>query len=178
MTGRPGDDDGLTLVEILVYLFVSVVVLGSLAVMFVNGLRAQTQATDRDSATGSGNVVSNSLLTSIRNASGFTVVDGSALIATVATGGEGWECRAWALTDGELRYTTAPTELSATDTSGWSVMARGVTGTLAGGSLFAATSDRALSIGLEIASGETAIPFTNGVTAQAVIDGAEADSCW
>jgi len=177
MTGRP-DDDGVTLVELLVYIFISVLLLGSLAVMFAGGLRAQTQATDRDSATGAGNVVSSSLLASIRNASEFTVIDGRALIAKVATGGTGWQCRAWSLGDGELRYRTSDTALSTSDASGWGVIASGVTGTLSGGAAFAAAGDRALSIGIQIVSGETTIPFTNGVTAQAVSDGTDTTSCW
>ncbi|MET0295795.1 MAG: prepilin-type N-terminal cleavage/methylation domain-containing protein [Microbacterium sp.] len=177
MSGR-GDDDGLTLVELLVYMFIAALVLGSLALMFANGLRAQTQATDRDSATGAGNVVSSSLLASIRNASEFTVIDGRALVAKVATGGTGWECRAWVLGEGVLRYRTAHTALSTADTTEWGVIARGVTGTLPGGRAFAAAGDRSLTIGIQIVSGDTAIPFTNGVTAQAVDDGTDTTPCW
>lgn len=177
MSDRP-DDDGITLVELIVYLFVSALILGSLAVMFVNGLRAQTQATDRDSATGDGSVVSNSLLTSVRNSSEFTVIDGRSLIAKVATGGTDWECRAWTLTGDVLRYRTSQTALSVADTAEWGVIARSVTGTLPGGRVFATAGDRALTIGIEIASGDTGILFNNGVTAQAVSDGTDTTSCW
>lgn len=172
------DEGGITLVELLVALFISALVLGLLALMFANGLRAQTQATDRDRATGAGNVMSNSLLTSIRNASEFRVIDGRGLIAKVATGGTDWECRAWALGDGELRYRASRTALSTVDTSEWGAIARGVSGTLPGGRAFAAAGDRALSIGIQVVSGETTIPFTNGVTAQAVDDGTDTTPCW
>lgn len=177
MSGHP-DDDGITLVELLVYIVISGLVLGSLALMFASGLRAQTQATDRDSATGAGNVVSSSLLASIRNASEFTVIGGRSLIAKVATGGTDWECRAWALSDGELRYRSGDAALSTADTSEWGVIAGGVTGILAGGTAFAAEGHRTLSIGMEIVSGETTIVFDNGVTAQAVSDGTDSTACW
>jgi hypothetical protein len=89
-------DDGITLVEMLVTSFVATLFLGMLALLFANGIQAQAQTTDRDTATGKAGVLSNSVLTSIRNASVFTVTDsGRGLIAKVATGATGWQCRAW-----------------------------------------------------------------------------------
>ena len=78
------DDDGVTLVELIISIAVSALFLGLLALMFVNGLRAQAQTTDRDTATGQSVVVTHSLLTSLRNADLFQITSaGRALIAEV-----------------------------------------------------------------------------------------------
>lgn len=172
-------DSGVMIVELIIYIVVSALFLGLLALMLINGIRAQAQTTERDLATGTSGFVSNSLLTSIRNAQSFTVVDdGTGLIAKVASGGSGWECRAWALTGGGLRYASSAGALSTSDASTWAVIAPGATGTLAAGAAFASDGSRGLTIGLRIVNGEADISVSNGVTAQAVSDGTDTTSCW
>lgn len=172
------DDEGLTLVELLVYISISTLFLGLLAMMFINGIKAQAEATDRDTATGSAGIVSSSIVGSVRNASSFTIVDsGRGLIARVATGANGWQCRAWHVKDGEVRYRASSSALSAADTSTWGELSRGATATLSGGAAFATSGARGLKIGITIATGESTLAVTNGVTAQAVASGA-GTACW
>lgn len=202
------DDDGVTLVELIIYLAVSALFLGLLALMFVNGLRAQAQTTDRDSATGQSIVVSNSILTSLRNATAFTITSANrALIAKVSTPGGGRECRAWVVTTGgDVRYLVSTSAISTADTSAWTVLVDGdaASGDGAHPSLSRrdgsyadgrpkfvkidadadgltdafSRSGQTLTLGLEFTRGDATVKVSNGVTAQAAIDGTDPLTCW
>lgn len=108
MTGRgerPGADAGLTLVEVLITVFVGAVVLGLIATILATTLQATASTRDRDLATGRAQAISTSLTTSIRNSARVEIAavpgGGTVVRARVATGGSGWECRAWAVVDFE-----------------------------------------------------------------------------
>jgi Tfp pilus assembly protein PilV len=94
---------GLTLVELLITVFVSAVLLGLVATIFVTTLQANAATRDRDLATGRAQAISTSLTTSVRNASAVSVTatagGGTVVRARVATGSASWECRAWAVVD-------------------------------------------------------------------------------
>lgn len=100
------DEDGLTMVELIVTMVISGLFLGFLAVLFANGIQAQAQATERDLATGRAGVVSNSILTSVRDASGFVIIsENRALIAEVVDSTGASSCRAWlVLAPGDADY--------------------------------------------------------------------------
>nr|BFF11071.1 hypothetical protein GCM10025699_23740 [Microbacterium flavescens] len=202
------DDDGVTLVELIIYIVVTSLFLGLLALMFVNGLRAQAQTTDRDSATGQSNVVSNSIQSSLRNATAFTITSANrALIAKVSTPGGGRECRAWVVTTGgDVRYRVAASAISTSDTSAWTVLVDGDAasgdgahpslsrrdGTHADGSPRFVPVDAdgdgltdafsrsglTLSYGLDVTRGDATVSLSNGVTAQAFVEGTDTLTCW
>lgn len=164
--GTP-DDEGITLVELIVVIVVSALFLGLIAGLFANGLNAQNQATARDRATGQANVLSASLTSSIRNAVAARVAaDGKRVDATVRTSA-GWECRAWVLDGTSVLYSAGDTARTAAPT-GWTALAKGVSGTLSGGALFAGAGDRRVSIGIRITDTAQTAVISDGVTAQAV----------
>jgi hypothetical protein len=106
VTPRPdplGREDGLTLVELLISVFVGAVVLSLVATILATTLQANAATRDRDLATGRAQAISTSLTTSVRNAARVTVQPlaggGSVARAQVAVGASGWECRAWAVVD-------------------------------------------------------------------------------
>ena len=116
----------MSLVELVVYGALGVLVVAILASVFVTSWQADATTRDRDAATGAAHVVTNSIQTSIRNASVFKV-DGNQLHARVATPDGGWECRAWRLADPqpvgsqewfELQYNQGTTAID-DDSSGW-----------------------------------------------------------
>lgn len=168
MTARSfADDDGVTLVELIVIIVVSSLFLSLLAGLFINGINAQNQATARDRATGQANVLSASLGSSIRNAAATRVAgDGTRLDAAVLTDA-GWKCRAWALTGGSVVYKQGETALPAS-TAGWKALATGAEGTLSGGAMFAAAGDRRVAIGVRLTDNAQTAVISDGVTAQAV----------
>ncbi|WP_439594155.1 hypothetical protein [Microbacterium sp.] len=181
MTSRnaanPGDDSGVTLVELIVYIAVAALFLGLMAGIFAAGLRTESATRDRTTATGKAQVVSDSIATSIRNASAFQI-DGKLLRARVATGASGWECRAWVLTaGGDLAYKTSTTAIPSGNYTGWKSLATGVVGTKTAGSPFAASGNR-LDLGYSVTQGASVVAITNGVTAQAVSTGGTPTTCW
>lgn len=161
------DDDGITLVELIVVIVVSALFLGLLAGLFVNGINAQNQATARDRATGQANVLSASLTSSIRNAAATRVAgDGKRVDASVRTS-SGWKCRAWVLSGTSVLYSQSDSALPAS-TTGWKALATGAEGTLSGGAMFATAGDRRVTIGVRITDQAQKAVISDGVTAQAV----------
>lgn len=179
MNARLGDDSGTTLVELILYLVIGALFLGLMVGLFVNGLTSQAQTTDRDSATGRAAIVTNSLQTSIRNASAISPATGTSntLVALVASGTSGWQCRAWVLTtDGKLMYKAADAQFSTTSTAGWTTLATGLAGSLSGATMFSVTSGTQLGYSFTLSVGGSTVPITGGATAQATIGGG--GPCW
>lgn len=170
------DDSGMTLVELILYMLISALFLGLLATLFATNLQAGEQTRNRDTATGTAQVVAESLQTSVRNAAAIRV-DGSTLRAQVAKDGSQWECRAWALDAGQLRYTTSASAIPLGATTGWTALAKGVTGTKADGSPFLLSNTDTVSIGYTVTVGDATVKITSAVTAQAKAEGT-VPPCW
>lgn len=169
-----GEEAGMTLIELIVAVLITALLLGAVASLFASGLRSESATRDRDTATGAAQVVTESLHASIRNAA-EVLATGNLLRAVVATGSTGWECRAWALVGDELRYRTSAAPIG-TDATTWTVLARGVSGTLEGGVPF--TNDgRLVTIGVAVTAGAASVPVTAGVAAQARAEG-PVIACW
>jgi hypothetical protein len=181
---RLENEAGLSLVEVIMYSTLTTLVLTVLAGLFYAGFQAQAVAGQRDTATGSAQVVSNSLQTSVRNASGL-LVSSTVLQARVATGDSGWQCVAWALTaDGNLAYKAASSAITSTDYSTWTVLASGVSGRRASGGAFS-ISPTAESYGVAtqvsysfgFASGNAVVPIAGTAAAGAYGTGGP-ETCW
>ena len=88
---RP-DDEGVSLIELILYMLIAGVILALVSATFINGWMAQASTTDRDAATGQANLVSASLQKSIRNAGALSLTTGTSdtLVARVATGIDYW----------------------------------------------------------------------------------------
>jgi type II secretory pathway pseudopilin PulG len=164
-------DGGLTLIELIVSLLVGTLVLGGLAVIFANALVNDMRTRERDSATGMAHVITNSIQASVRNSAGPPVVSngGMVLRARVATGASGWECRAWAVSSGELRYFATPGAIDAGTSGsadGWRTLATGVVGTGPAGEAFVMDGARGLTLHIAVTVGASTVPLTGGVAAQ------------
>jgi Tfp pilus assembly protein FimT len=166
------DEQGVTLVELIVYIVVAGVILAGMAGLFANAWTSQAQTTDRDLATGRANVIAASLQTSVRNASALRH-SGGVLTAVVATGTTGWQCRAWRLNGDVLQYKTGNDKAALTATP-WGSLATGVSGTLAAGLPFS-VAGRQLSVGMNVRVNDANVPLSSGVTAQAT---GGTTSCW
>lgn len=171
------DQDGVTLVELIVYIVVASLLLALMAGVFAAGLGAEAATRDRDTATGRAQVVSQTLQTGIRGATDVRVeADGMTLRARVATGTSSAECRAWTLAGGVLYYETSGSAIAAGSTAGWTALASGVTGTLDGAVPFAASGSH-VDYAFDVTVGEAVVPLTGGAGAQAKTEGTTA-SCW
>ena len=170
-------DAGITLVELIVTVSVSVLFLGLMASLFGAGMQGVQATRERDAATGAAQVITDSLQASVRNAAAVSV-SGSVLRARVATGPSGWECRAWALTpDGSLTYRAQAVGPIDSDPATWGVLARGVSGNLAGGVPFTyAGQGGEVDIALTVTAGSVSVPVTAAVAPQALSETAP-DPC-
>lgn len=126
-------DDGMTLVELIVYSGLSAMFLTLLVSVFIMSWQADATTRNRDVGTGAAHIITNSIQTSIRSASGFRI-DGGLLRARVATGASGWECQAWRLTNPrtiaggkwyELEYNRGGSAIDNTST-GWTNLLKGL----------------------------------------------------
>ncbi len=175
MSVRP-KDEGVTLVELIVYLAVGALILALMAGLLINGLKSQAQTTDRDTATGRATIIANSLQTSIRNATAFKVeTNGLTVRAVVVTGAATWQCRAWSLSGGNLMYKTSSTIIPVTSTAGWTNLVPGVSVISPATTVFTA-SGSTLTAGFTVTAGAATVPVTTGVVAQATLGGA--GPCW
>jgi hypothetical protein len=173
---RVGDEAGMSLVEVIVYSALTALVLSVLGGLFYVGFQTQASVASRDAATGAAEVVSNSVQTAVRNASGV-LVSGTLLKARVATGATGWQCVAWAVTtDSKVVYKTASAAITSTDYSTWTVLATGARGRLSGGAAFSGGSTQ-VSYGLDLTSGSSTVPIEGTATASALGTGSP-ESCW
>lgn len=106
------DDKGMSLVELLIAMGISGLFLGLLAGLFASGVNAQAQATERDLATVRAGVVGDSILSSVRDSSGFVIVaNNRALITKVVDSSGTTTCRAWlVLAAGDAQYRAGATD--------------------------------------------------------------------
>ncbi|HRA75153.1 MAG TPA: hypothetical protein PLE12_02825, partial [Propionicimonas sp.] len=109
-------EDGMSMVELIVYMALSALVLTILISFFLTGYRSQAATRERDLATGSAQLISSSLTTGLRNADQAVAVGGNRLIARTTTGSTGWQCQEWKLATGDLSYRTR----AASSSGSWS----------------------------------------------------------
>lgn len=174
---RDRDEAGLTLVELIVAIVISGLFLGLLALMFINGLTTQERSVARDTATGRADVIRATVHSGVRNATAIRVSDdGLRLDAVVVTDAGVLECQAWQL-DGTDLYFSRGSGALPSDLTGANPIVTGVTGLLADDAAFEQTSPLRVSLGLRVAVGDVVVDTTDGVAAQAVVDGGGL-TCW
>ena len=175
-TDPTGGETGMSLVEVIIYSALTALVLSVLGGLFFVGFQTQAAASGRDAATGAAQVVSNSVQTTVRNASSISV-SGTLLKARVASGAAGWRCVAWALTvDSKLVYKSSSAAITSTDYSTWTVLAIEASGRLGGGAAFSGNSSE-VSYSLAFTSGSVTVPVAGAATANAYGTGSP-ESCW
>lgn len=174
MRRSPSDrDQGFTLVELLVYMFLSVVVLTIISTILINSLRAENAVRAAAQATDSAQLAAQSLNRGVHNSSAIEVSAPAADAIVVRTrsldssSAGAWRCEAWSVFDGELRMTTSasaiPVPSLASDVSTWLLLAEGVE-PIGAGPMFVLDADgRSLAVAVTVANGD-GIPVTLDTT--------------
>ncbi|TAL42149.1 MAG: hypothetical protein EPN91_09055 [Salinibacterium sp.] len=132
---------GMSLVELLVYMILSVVVLGIAGNILISSITAQRDLTNLADSTSISQLVTSSVRSGIRNASAFQVDAPTTLgqlvrsrsVSTTTAGVSTWKCRAWYLTNSGTFYQktstsgmiAAPTVIG--DLASWQMITTGVT---------------------------------------------------
>jgi len=170
---RARRDDGVSLVELLIYMMLAVVVLTIIASILINSLRAENTVRTAADATSSAQLVAQSLNRGIHNASAIEVSTPAAGITVVRTrsidsSASGvWRCEAWVVADGELRTTTSSSAIAVPTTaaaaSTWLLLAEGVA-PIGSAPIFSLASDeRSLGLSFTVANG-SGVPVTLDTT--------------
>lgn len=158
------DDAGITLVELLIYMFLAITVLTIVGGILINALRAENLVRDASQATDTAQLAAQSLNRGVHNASAVELsapAVGIELVRTrsidsSATGT--WRCEAWVVVDGELRTTTSNAAiappLTAADAASWTLVTEGVQ-PVGPSPLFALAADeRSLSVTFTVQNGD------------------------
>lgn len=134
---RLASDEGVTMMELLVYSILGVFVLVIVGSLIINGMRGQSSVTSITSATTTGQLAASSIQADIRNASAIkvTVIGNDQLVvARVARGNDSavaWKCVAWyySATTKEIRTKTSAAAVTAPSSgtlSSWTLIASSV----------------------------------------------------
>lgn len=166
----------MSLIELMVALMVGAIVLSILVLVFANGLTTQRRATERNAATAMLNATTASITESVRASVDTRVTEsGQRLDAKVlAPDGVTWECRAWQIQSGQLRYSSGASARPAASGS-WKSLGSGLSGNLASGAAFVRVGSQ-VSLGFTLTRGESTIRVTDGAVSLAVQSGGP--SCW
>lgn len=166
----------MSLIELLVVIVVSGILLSVVAAVFVNGWTAQQQASARNAATADLNAVTAGVTESVRDATVTRVSAGGMRLDAKVLGADGatWQCRAWQLDAGQLRYSSGASARPASSAT-WTPIASGVRGTFTSGAAFSSSGTR-VSVGLRMTRGDVSVTVTSGAAAQVVQGGGP--SCW
>lgn len=163
---RLREDDGITLVELVIYSLLLVIIGGFVGNLIVRGFIAQRDVGEASAATSTGQNAAQSIAAGIRNASVIGLVSSSAgtelLVARVAGNDAtiSWTCQAWYYDGDDIRTvsssTGAPTEAQAANGT---ILASGVNGLDATTPVFSApstfsTATRSVRIQFESSNGE------------------------
>jgi Tfp pilus assembly protein PilW len=179
------NDDGMSIVELLVYCILSIGLLLIVGSMIINGVRGQSSVTSMAAASNEAQRTASALQTDIRNASSIkvTTVGGDQLVvARVARGTDtvvAWKCVGWyySSTRHEIRTTTAAGSITAPtgDTiTSWKLLASGVEPS--GSTVFAGDANH-VAMTFKVTSGDTG-PVVVDSSAYSRIQSGESTPCF
>lgn len=134
---RGRSDSGTSLVELIVYMMLSVLVLSIVVGIWTSGLSGVRLVRGLTDATNSGQLAAEAIQLGVRNSSGFDVSTPSGqdqiLLMRVASGGTqiSWSCAAWYYSDAEktIRTRTSTGRIApptAAELATWLVIATGI----------------------------------------------------
>ena len=124
-------DEGFTLIELMVYIALSVVVLLIVGGIFINSVNAERTVRGVNSAANDGQLVAESVTNGVRNSSNINLTapsPGSQLMMTRSVGSAAtavWACNALYFRNGEIRWkqsTSAISAPSAAELATWIVL--------------------------------------------------------
>lgn len=141
MGGISRDDEGITLIELLVYMFLAVIVGTIVAGILINSLRVQVQIQDAAASAQGSFLVADAMGTAARDSLAMqatTLADGTLVVvmrsldpsveSATTAGPENTVCYGFAVADGIVRFTTSATAIAPPDgaaVAGWTQLVDG-----------------------------------------------------
>lgn len=118
MNRQRSDDSGVSLIELLVYMFLTTIILGATTLILINSLTTQKAVTSVTEATNRGQTMGTTIERAMRNALAFDLnVDGTELRVRTSFAGNR-ACQAFSLTDGQARMYMSSSALPASTSWG------------------------------------------------------------
>lgn len=167
------DDEGLSLIELIVYILVASILLIATSVILANSWTTQRNVTDVTEATNRGQVITSTVERAMRNAIAFDVsVDGTTLVVHTSLEG-GLACQGFLLTAGESRMSLSASALGLTST--WPVWQPGVA--QRGSSPFFSETGTTVAYTFDISTTAAPVRFAGQAAARSAATGVSAP-CW
>lgn len=166
-------DEGVSLIELLIYMLLAVTVLTIIAGILINSLQAERTVRSAAQATDTAQLAAQSLNRGIHNASAIEVSNPASGITLVRTRSIDssvagvWRCEAWVVADGQMRFVTSSAAITPPTTaaaaSSWLLLADGVKPVGANPIFALASDERSLAVGFTVANG-SGVPITLDTT--------------
>jgi Tfp pilus assembly protein PilW len=119
-----GDDDGVSLIELIVYILVASILLLATTAILINSWTAQRNVTAVSDATNRGQAITSTIERAMRNAVAFDVsTDGTTLLVHTSLAGD-LTCQGFVLNTGESRMSLSSAALGTPST--WSIWQPGI----------------------------------------------------
>ena len=169
------NDDGLSLIELIVAIVVSGIVIAAIATIFVGSWRTQEQVTSVTQATNRGQLVSSTIERAMRNALYFDVTE-SGTVLRVRTSLEGdLKCQGFRITDAAAQLTTDASSLPSPNTA-WATWQPGITNQ---GSIpyFVRTTPGSLTYSFKITTDASPVNFSADADPRSVQE-TGSGGCW
>jgi Tfp pilus assembly protein PilW len=171
------DETGLSLIELIVALLVSVIVVVAAVTILVNSWLTQEDVTSTTEATTRGQVMGSAIERAMRNAKDFTVAptddNGTELRVWTSLGGD-LTCQAFQLASGEARIVTTSGPLPAI--TGWGDWQDGVG--QQGVTPYFQRSGNTLAYSFELATDSAPVPISGQAKMRTIHDPGETSPCW
>lgn len=143
------DDDGLSLVELIVVVVLLGILAGVIGTIFTNSWRAQNDVTTTTAATNSGQLVGQSVERAVRNGVALRVTDGGSTLWVRTAYTDSKQCQLfWVASDGGLHMASAVTGAALPSPASWASHVTKVPGSAAYFTLIGSnTIDYAFNLG-------------------------------
>lgn len=167
------DDDGISLIELIVYVLVASVLLLATAAILTNSWSTQRNVTNVTNATNRGQVMTSTIERAMRNAIAFDVsADGSTLVVHTSLIGS-LACQGFSLGTGESRMSLKASTLGASST--WPVWQPGIA--QRGSTPFFAETGTTVAYTFDITTTAAPVRFSGQAAARSASTGVSAP-CW
>ena len=180
--GLQQSEQGFTLIELLVYSLLLVGVIAIVGGLMFSAMTASKTVVSVDQASTSGQLVSKSVVTGIRNSSDFRLTSPTGtdqfLVARTVGGAAtpNWTCSAWyysAAGDGSVRYTTSTSAIlppTAAELQTWTLLSEGVK-PVSGTEIFSKAEEELSISFLGLAGDHPPVTITSSATSRAGASG-------
>ncbi|MBW9108893.1 hypothetical protein [Microbacterium ureisolvens] len=169
------NDEGLSFVELIVSVLVSVIVIVAIATVLANSWQAQEQVTTVTQATNRGQLVSSTIERAMRNALFFEVTESGTVLRVRTSLSGDKKCQGFRITDAAAQFTWNSVTLTTSNTA-WPSWQPGINAQ-GGTPYFVRTPEGSLSYTFKITTEAAPVAFSGDVAPRSVQE-TGSGGCW